>query len=46
MAISIATSLTVTWRFECDQPVAQLILPPVDRKRKSMFGHCAPRALS
>jgi hypothetical protein len=36
----------VTWRFECDQPVAQLILPPVDRKRKSMFGHCAPRALS
>jgi hypothetical protein len=46
MAISITVSLPVTWRFKCDQPVAQLILPPVNRKRKSMFGHCAPRALS
>ena len=45
MAISEVVSLTVTWRFECDQPVAKLILTPVDRKRKSMFGHCAPWAL-
>jgi len=46
MAIPITVSLPMTWRFECDQPVAKLILPPVDRKRKSMFGHYAPWALS
>ncbi len=45
MAISDVVSPLVAWRFECDQPVAKLVLTPVDRKRKSMFGHCAPWAL-